>query len=93
MSGKFNEDLYNRSYGFIRDYQESEIETLRKDITKEKNEEKKYQLQNILSRMQSRLNAQKLKEHRESIKRSVKKKELELVKEGKKPFFLKKCNL
>jgi ribosomal RNA-processing protein 36 len=91
MSGKWNEGLFKRSYGFIREYAESEIDTLKKDIQKEKDVERKHELQNVLNRMLSRINAQALKEQRDQTKREWKKQELERVKDGKKPFFPKKC--
>jgi hypothetical protein len=46
-----------------------------------------------LSVMTSRLRARQQKEKLQSAKRDWKKKELKLVEQGKKPFFLKKCTL
>ncbi|KAJ3262552.1 rRNA biogenesis protein rrp36 [Boothiomyces macroporosus] len=93
LAGKLNEGLFKRSYGFIREYQESELELLKNDIQKEKDSERKEELKKTLSRLTSKINAQKAKDKQEQAKREYKKKEQALVKEGKTPFFLKKSEL
>ncbi|KAJ3322886.1 hypothetical protein HDV06_002545 [Boothiomyces sp. JEL0866] len=93
LAGKLNEGLFKRSYGFIREYQESELEMLKNDIQKEKDPERKEELKKTLSRLTSKINAQKLKDKQEQTKREYKKKEQALVKDGKTPYFLKKSEL
>ncbi|KAI8915990.1 hypothetical protein EDD86DRAFT_181951, partial [Gorgonomyces haynaldii] len=93
MSGVFNPDIFDRSYGFIYEMEENELKELKKEIEKTKDLQKKQELSQEYNVRMSRLNARKLKEKRQEIKREVKKEEMEKVKQGKKPFFLKKGDL
>ena len=45
LSGKFNYDLYRKSYKFIEEKQEDEIKELKQEMFKENNERKKKQIQ------------------------------------------------
>lgn len=45
LSGKFNYDLYRKSYKFIEEKQEDEIKELKQEMFKEHNERKKKQIQ------------------------------------------------
>jgi ribosomal RNA-processing protein 36 len=93
LSGKLNEDLFKRSYNFIYNYEENEADMLKQEILKEKIEERKQELKKTLTRLTSRINSRKLKETKDQRKREWKKNEEKMVKDGKKPFFLKSCNL
>ncbi|KAJ3276380.1 rRNA biogenesis protein rrp36 [Terramyces sp. JEL0728] len=93
LSGKLNEGLFQRSYGFIREYQETELEMLKNDIQKEKDVERKEELKKTLSRLTSKVNAQKIKDKQQQTKKEYKKKEQALVKEGKNPYFLRQSEL
>jgi ribosomal RNA-processing protein 36 len=87
-----NEGLYKTSYGFIGEYQEKEVDILKKEISMEKDPARKQDLKKTLNGLINRLSAQKQKEKREEIKRRARQKEQEMIDKGKKPFFLKKCN-
>ena len=39
LCGQFNEGLFKRSYGFVREYQKKETDELKEKISKEKNVE------------------------------------------------------
>ncbi|KAJ3305949.1 rRNA biogenesis protein rrp36 [Kappamyces sp. JEL0829] len=93
LAGKLNPELYKTSYGFIREYQDSEVSLLKKDIASEKDRDRKQQLQLTLNSLVSRINARQQKESVQEKKREWKKKEASLVKEGKKPFFLKTAEM
>lgn len=91
LSGHLNEGLFKRSYGFIHDYQESEIEMLKQELKKTRDEERKVDLKKTIDSMSSRIQARKFKEKSLTKKRELKKEEAKAVKDGKKPFYLKKC--
>ncbi|KAI9315536.1 hypothetical protein BX666DRAFT_1956555 [Dichotomocladium elegans] len=92
LSGKFNQDLFEKSYAFLNDYKKTEKEMLRERLKKEKNPEKREQLQNLLSKLISReANIEQAKRKQELI-RERKKAEAELVRQGKKPYFLKRSD-
>ena len=85
------EHVVEKRYSFLKDYRASEISELRNTIKKTKNEGEKEQLKKKLLSMESQQKARENKERLQDVTREHKKKEKELVKEGKKPFFLKKC--
>lgn len=51
LSGNFNQDLFEKSYAFLEDYRKAEVEQLTKELKKTKNEERRRELQAVLSRM------------------------------------------
>ncbi|KAJ3239744.1 rRNA biogenesis protein rrp36 [Chytriomyces hyalinus] len=92
LSGKFNEGLYKRSYGFLDDYEKSEIADMRVAIKKEKDADKRAELEMNLQRKVSKQISKEKEEKRKSIARQWKKAEMAAVKDGKKPFYLKKAD-
>jgi len=89
-SGQFEENRHMKNYAFLQDYQKSEMEMIRTQIKQSKNPEERDRLQNALRSMESRQKAREDKNRADEILREQKAKERELVKNGKKPFFLKK---
>ncbi|CAG8441786.1 16645_t:CDS:2 [Acaulospora colombiana] len=90
LSGKFNEDLFEKSYDFLNEYKKSEIEELRNRINKEKDPEEAGKLKQLLSKLQSKLSHEQNLKRKKRLKHERKKVELELVARGKAPFYLKK---
>ncbi|KAF2865595.1 hypothetical protein BDV95DRAFT_506623 [Massariosphaeria phaeospora] len=85
-----DENVIKKRYGFIDDYRVSEIADLRAAVKKSKNEIEKERLKKKLLSMESQQKARESKEKQQEIKHEHKKQEKELIKDGKKPFFLKK---
>ena len=85
-----NEHTLNNRYAFLNDYRASEMADLKTAIKKSKNEAEKSQLKRQLLSMESQQKAREAKEKQREILQQHKKKEKELVKEGKQPFYLKK---
>ncbi|CAG8489456.1 13197_t:CDS:2 [Ambispora gerdemannii] len=90
LSGKFNEDLFEKSYNFLDNYKKNELETIKEQIRRAKDPNTRDELQKLLIKMQSRINTEHIARQKKQLRRGVKKKELELVSKGKKPFYLKK---
>ena len=90
---KPDENTLNRRYGFLKEYKTSEIAELRKAIKKSRNGDEKEQMRKQLESMESQLKTQQRKEEQQAVVREHKKKEKELIKDGKQPFYLKKCML
>lgn len=88
---KPDENTLNRRYGFLKEYKTSEIAELRKAIKKSRNGDEKEQMRKQLESMESQLKTQQRKEEQQAVVREHKKKEKELIKDGKQPFYLKKC--
>ncbi|CAG8565405.1 14103_t:CDS:2 [Cetraspora pellucida] len=90
LSGKFNDDLFEKSYSFLNEYKKSEMEEIKKRISKEKDPEEKQKLQQLLNKLQSRAAHESNLNRKKQLKREQKKKERELIAQGKSPFYLKK---
>nr|XP_022334422.1 ribosomal RNA processing protein 36 homolog isoform X1 [Crassostrea virginica]XP_022334423.1 ribosomal RNA processing protein 36 homolog isoform X1 [Crassostrea virginica]XP_022334424.1 ribosomal RNA processing protein 36 homolog isoform X2 [Crassostrea virginica] len=90
LSGEYREELFSRSYGFLDDIKSREREKVQKSLKKEKDPEKKQELQYLLNRMKQQEQASDKKDQQKRIERDWKKKEQVRVKEGKTPFYLKK---
>lgn len=88
--GKIDEIKTRKAYAFLDDYRESEMQELRAAIKKSKNPADKEKLQKALMSMESRKKAQERKDKERAVIEEHRKKEKELVKQGKTPFYLKR---
>ncbi|KAK3297043.1 uncharacterized protein B0H64DRAFT_116567 [Chaetomium fimeti] len=79
-----------KAYAFLDDYRESEMQELRATIKKTKDAAQKERLQKALLSMESRKKTQDRKDRERTVIEEHRKKEKELVKQGKTPFYLKK---
>ncbi|KAI8926094.1 hypothetical protein BC831DRAFT_435571 [Entophlyctis helioformis] len=93
FAGKMNEDLFKRSYGFLSSYEQDEIEQLKAEKKKSKDPERRAEIDDTLSRMLSRKKTNEAKDKRQKIKTEWRKKEIERVKDGKTPFYMKNSDL
>ncbi|KAL5121446.1 rRNA biogenesis protein rrp36 [Pleosporales sp. CAS-2024a] len=90
MGAAPDEHTLGSRYAFLNDYRASEMAELRRSIKKSKNEGEKERLKKQLLSMESQQKARENKEKQQHVIREHRKKEKELVKQGKQPFFLKK---
>ncbi|KAK6362034.1 rRNA biogenesis protein rrp36 [Orbilia blumenaviensis] len=90
QSGAVNMDKIAKNYDFLDDYRDSEIKALRQEATKEKNPIRKQELENTLKSLESKRDARKRRLEHDKILAEHKKKERDAIKQGKKPFYLKK---
>ena len=51
LSGQLNQDLFEKSYGFLNDYKKSEMDMLRQRLKKEKDPEEAEKLKGLLVKM------------------------------------------
>ncbi|KAK6349704.1 rRNA biogenesis protein rrp36 [Orbilia brochopaga] len=89
-SGTVDKKKIERNYAFLDEYRDSEIKTLRQEVAKEKNPDRKEQLQKTLQSLESKREAKRKQLERDKILAEHKKKEREAIAQGKKPFYLKK---
>lgn len=82
-----------KAYGFIRDYQKSEISELKEAAKKTKNEDDKEKLKRTVGRMENRLRAKEAKERQQDILRRHRKEERDRVQQGKTPYYLKQKDI
>ncbi|KAI8806087.1 hypothetical protein BJ742DRAFT_376193 [Cladochytrium replicatum] len=94
-AGNFNEDLFKKSYGFLDEYRDSEIQMLKQEIAREKGEWRRESLSKTLQRMLSQQETRAAKERTQKLKSEWRKTEVEQIRAGKKkaPYFLKKSDV
>ncbi|CUS11210.1 unnamed protein product [Tuber aestivum] len=90
VKGFYDEKIFKKNYSFLNDYKEDEIRALKQEISKSKDEQKREQLKKELLSMESKRKAEKDKEQGEKVAREHRERERGLIKQGKKPFYLKK---
>ncbi|CAI6329215.1 unnamed protein product [Periconia digitata] len=89
---KPDENTIRKRYAFLDDYKKSEMAELKDAIKKTKNEADKEKLKKKLISMESQLKTQEKKDRQQSVLSEHRKKEKELIKQGKQPFYLKKSD-
>lgn len=95
LAGHYNPELFDRSYGFLNDLQKSELLEKKMLLKKKKKEcggedEAVEMLKADVNKLESKINHIERTKLQKIHKRSWKKKEAELVKKGKTPYFVKK---
>ncbi|KAJ3209806.1 TBC1 domain member 8B [Dinochytrium kinnereticum] len=93
LSGTLNTGLFKDSYKFLNDYRKSEIEMIEKTLKKEKSPVEREKLQKLQQSMITAQRAEAADAKRKGLLKEWKKTESEAVKQGKKPFFLKKSDV
>ncbi|KAL8969113.1 MAG: hypothetical protein Q9197_004515 [Variospora fuerteventurae] len=91
LTGPLDEKKAKKNYGFLDGYRESEIAELRSVLRQTKDPAAKEELQRALLRMESRNKSQRRKNEEQDVLRAHRAKEKGLIKQGKKPFYLKKA--
>ncbi|KAL8796020.1 MAG: hypothetical protein Q9195_001596 [Heterodermia aff. obscurata] len=91
LTGPLDGNRVAQTYSFLSDYRSSEIAQLKSAIRSTKDLSAREKLQKALRRMESRRKAEQLKEESQRVVREHRKEEKERVREGKRPFYLKKA--
>lgn len=91
LSGEYNPEIFMKTYSFLDTIKKQEKEMVQKQLKKCRNVEQKEKLQQLLNRMTQQEQAQKKQQKRRERELTLKRQQRELAKQGKKPFFLKKC--
>lgn len=90
LGGTVDASKTRAAYSFLEEYRNKEIADLKAQIKKTKNLEIKEGLKRQLLSMESKKKAQQRKDEEEQLLREHRKKEKDLVAQGKTPFYLKK---
>lgn len=91
LSGPVDESKTKKNYAFLEDYRDSEIAELKTAVRKTRDTDAKEKLKRALLSMESRKKAQKTKDQQQEIVQAHRAKEKELIKLGKKPYYLKEA--
>lgn len=89
-TSKIDEIKARKAYAFLDEYRESEMQQLREAIKKTKDATQREKLERALMSMESRKKAQERKDLERAVLEEHRRREKELVKQGKKPFYLKR---
>lgn len=89
-AARLSETNASKAYAFLDEYRDKEIADLRAQVKKTKDWEKKEELKRQIMVIESRRRARKQKEEAERLLAEHRKKEKELVAQGKQPFYLKR---
>ncbi|KAM0518644.1 hypothetical protein ACHAPE_004408 [Trichoderma viride] len=90
LTGTLDEAKVAKNYAFLDEYRESEMADLRAQIKKTKDVTAKEDLKRQLLSMESKKKARQKKEDEAKLLQEHRKKEKELVAQGKQPFYLRK---
>ncbi|TDZ22458.1 rRNA biogenesis protein RRP36 [Colletotrichum orbiculare MAFF 240422] len=90
LSGPVDEAKARKAYAFLDEYRADEMKQLRAEIRKTKDATKKEEMKRLLLSMESKMKARQRKDREQEVMADHKRKEKELVKQGKQPFYLKK---
>ncbi|KAL4728462.1 rRNA biogenesis protein rrp36 [Fusarium chlamydosporum] len=90
LVGRVDEEKASKAYAFLDEYRDKEMADLRAQIKKTKNFNEKENLKRQLQSMESRKKANQRRQDEENLLKEHRKKEKELVAQGKTPFYLKK---
>jgi ribosomal RNA-processing protein 36 len=91
MNGPVDKSKVRSAYSFLDGYREDEMGELKAAIKVAKSEDEKEKLKRVLSSMESKKKADMRKLKEEEVLNKHRKGEKELVKQGKRPFYLKKA--
>ncbi|XP_054153675.1 ribosomal RNA processing protein 36 homolog [Oppia nitens] len=73
-SGKYSESVFNKTYSFINDMRDKELNELKKMLKKTKNEEKRKELQFLLQRMKNQKISHEMKQKKKQIETNIRNK-------------------
>lgn len=87
---EFNQEVFDKRYGFLDAKKSTEIKKLEKQLKKTKDPQKISKLKYIISRNKQQVKAKEQRLEKRQIEKEWKQKEKVKVADGKKPYFLKK---
>ncbi|KAL6849796.1 rRNA biogenesis protein rrp36 [Amphichorda felina] len=89
-AARLSEAHASRAYSFLDEYRDKEVADLRAQVKKTKDPAQKEELKRQIMSIESRRKARKQKEEAERVLAEHRRKEKELVAQGKQPFYLKR---
>src|SRR5579859_5238156 len=84
------EQSFRKAYNFLDDYQRDEIALLKIQIRQSRDTSEREKLEKTLQSLLSRRDARIAKDRANQVLRKKKEEEMEKIKQGKQPFYLKK---
>ena len=91
LSGQLDEARFKKAYSFLDGYRDDEIRQLRADLKRAKDEGAKEAVKRELKSLEGKRVTERKRAEEEKVLAEHKRKEKELVSQGKQPFYLKKA--
>jgi ribosomal RNA-processing protein 36 len=85
-----NSAHFKQNYAFLDAYRQSEVEALKKELERSKDPEDRRRLKQLLGKYKSEEKLQEQRALKASVRKEWRQQELEKVKQGKRPFYLKR---
>ncbi|TRY84893.1 hypothetical protein DNTS_010866 [Danionella cerebrum] len=92
LSGTYKPEIFNKTYKFINDLREKEVQMVKTKLKKSGSNAKKDELKALLRRMENQQRARQREDQEREKELEFKRKQREMVGQGHKPFFLKKSD-
>jgi len=89
LSGKFDQEGFDKAYSFLDDYRKDEVEKLKGQLKGSKDEWEQERLKRKSSKLSSMIKTKEDRIDKQKHKSDRRKKEMELVAKGKKAFYPK----
>ncbi|XP_078255010.1 ribosomal RNA processing protein 36 homolog isoform X2 [Rhinoraja longicauda] len=93
LSGDYNPEIFDKTYAFIATIRNKEKELIKRKLRRVKKPESKQQLEYVLQRMTEQDKAQDHKRQQRERLNQFKQEQRQRVRQGSKPYFLKKSEL
>lgn len=97
LSGQFNQGLFEKSYEFLSELEnnemgliEQELKKLHQQSSNPASQERIEELERLKQRLLQSQQVKRQAQEQQKLKRQVKKEEIDQIKQGKRPFHLKK---
>ncbi|KAA6370640.1 MAG: putative ribosomal RNA processing protein 36 [Streblomastix strix] len=93
LCGKLNEDLFNKSYGFIDELKKKELEDLENEEKETEDQEQRRFLRNEVNRRRQQIESKEKKDRVRVKVQKFRRKQRDLVRQGVKPYYLKRSDI
>ena len=90
LTSAVSEQSFRKAYNFLDDYQRDEITLLKTQIRQTRDTSEREKLERTLKSLLSRRDARIAKDRANEVLKKKKQEEMEKIKHGKQPFYLKK---
>ena len=90
LCGEFDDKSFKEDYRFVSDIKSGELKTLKKQLLEEEDPETRKKIKYLVQRFENQIRAERQKKEKEEVKQKEAKERKEMIKAGKKPYFVGK---
>jgi len=93
LSGTFDNKTFKRSYAFLTEYKQNDVEKLKKELAETTDLKTVKKIKYLIQRLKNQLREEQRQNQKEKEKQKEKEELLEAIARGEKPVYKKKCML